>query len=220
MIYIYYLYIYIYLLSDGGSQNELGHAHANIAVEGQGRRRDEHRRVALVSEPQCDHCGSSHGQREFYEAFREWVQVAVSIERGFWRVHTRWRMRNIAMCFLSTALWHTSPRPQVYGLTCFIWLPVYPRHGEGGGVMVEKTLCRWEINLLFSICCRRRFMQSAHAIHTDTQADGVQYVSTRDRQMLFYLKSYILFVMFARFFITFIGPNRRLTDCWHVFGPF
>lgn len=60
-----------YLLSDSGTENELGHAHANITVEGQGRRRDEHCRVAFVSKPQCDHCGSSHGQREFYEAFRE-----------------------------------------------------------------------------------------------------------------------------------------------------
>lgn len=72
-----YFYLY-YILIDCGTENEFGYAHTDITVEGQGCGGNEHCGVAFISEPQCDHCGSSYGQREFYEAFRERVQATVS----------------------------------------------------------------------------------------------------------------------------------------------
>lgn len=48
-------------------------------MEGQGCGRDEHCRAPLLPESQRDHCGSPHGQRELYEAFRERVQAQVSL---------------------------------------------------------------------------------------------------------------------------------------------
>lgn len=53
---------------DGRAQNAIGHTHFDVAVEGSCAGRDQSGRVVLLSEFQRDHCGPSHGQREFHEA--------------------------------------------------------------------------------------------------------------------------------------------------------
>jgi len=140
----------IYILTDGGTENEFGYAYTDFTVEGQGCCGNEYCCVAFISEPQCDYCGSSYGQREFYEAFRKWVQATVSLSNsGYWSVVTHMgRMRNMRNVYAGIQpIWHiraASLWPNVFYLTSCL-----PRCAHIG---------RCEINLLFSICCRQHFM--------------------------------------------------------------
>lgn len=105
-------------------------------------------------------------------------------------------------------LYDTSPRPQVYGLTCFIWLPVYPVGRLVCKKKQKQTLCRCETKfIVFNLLSSSLYAKCTR--YTCIQANGAQCVSAAgSAKVLLSLAKH--FICYARYFLSaFIGPNWR-----------